>query len=755
MIKKRIKLLFIFTVLALLLLSSATVFAAQNTPTIKRLSGDNRYATSASVALNGWTQSDYAVLAYGKGFPDALGATPLAKKYNAPILLTETNFIPIETLNAIQQLKVRNIIIVGGNGVVSSAVEQKLTSLGITVTRISGQDRYETAIKVAEQLDNVTEIAITTGEGFADSLSIAPIAAKMNMPIILVQHNAIPGVVKNYINSHKLIKTYVIGSGTSLNNAVLSGLSNTELITGKDKYQINLNIIDKFKSNLNLSTIYLTTGENFADALSGSILAGKNSNPLVLVGNNPSTEKDYFTNNFTSILNINVLGGVGAVTDEIVNQLIGTSATQALPITSKVDKIEFVSTDLTKTGTNTATFRYRVLDQNGADITKTVPTSEINAVASVSSTINLDPSTETGTITFNTAYDTEKPVIVTLIDIVVGKSAILNGQTSEQVPTIIGNTSVAEIDILSTNLASTGTNTATFKYKVLDKTGRDITSTVSVSDMYGIAWIGSSSTPVTLDPLTGTGKLTYDFSISSQKATVQIMCNNGIVGTSTLSSGSTESTSAADTKVAEIHFPTYTLTKTGINTGTFKYELLNQNGDDITKLIPASEIEASVLGGPLVTLDPSTETGTLTFDASNNYEENMVTLVDKIYRVSGRIDLPPLNSGTGTVDGNSKIGKIMILSNSLAVAANLDGTPGNGYAMFKAYDQNGNDVTCSPLAYNIKFTCNVGTISSTRNGLIIVVPNRGIDLSALKSISITATDPTTEVSTSATLTIGQ
>jgi putative cell wall-binding protein len=750
MVRKKIKLSFIFTVLALLLFSTATVFAADSTPTIKRLSGTDRDATSAAVALSGWTQSNYAILASGENFPDAISAAPLAKKYEAPILLTETNSIPAETLNAIQQLKVKNIIIIGGTGSISSAVEEQLTSSGIVVTRIFGQDRYETCIKIAEQLDNVTEIAVVTGESFPDALSISPIAVKRNMPIILVSHNEIPTVVKNYVSNHKLTTTYVIGSGTSLNNAVLKGMSNIELVTGNDKYQINLNIIDKFKSDLNLSTVYLASGENFPDALSGSILAGKNSNPLLLIGNGPSIEKNYFTNNSSTISNINILGGIGVIPDEVINELIGKSSTSTL------DKIEFVSTNLTKTGPNTATFQYRVLDKSGADITNEIPESEISAVAAVSSSIKLDPSKGTGTITFNNPSDAGKQVIVTLIDLANGKAVSLNEQNSGSEPTNpMVSSPVAEIDISSTSFTSTSANTATFNYKILDKNGSDITKTVPVSDLYSISWIGSSSVLISLDPSTGTGTITYNFSDTDKNIIVQLVCNNGIVGTATLSLDSTESTSITDTRVAKIEFPTYTLTKTGANTGTFKYELLNQKGDDITKLVPASEIEASVFGGPLVTLDPSTETGTITFDSSNNYEENMVTLVDKTYGISNKIDLPPLNPGTGSISGNSKIGKIMILSTSLGVATNVDGTPGNGYATFKAYDQNGNDITSSPLVNNIKFTCDVATVSAQMNGLITVVPNKEVDLSTLKSISITANDPTTGVSTSATLTIGQ
>lgn len=542
MFAKTVKLSFTIIFITLILSVTTNVFALQSDLTIKRLSGDNRYATSAKVALSGWSQSDYAVLAYGEDFPDALSAAPLAKKYNAPILLTETNSIPKETLDVIQQLKVEHIIIIGGTKIISSEVEQQLTCSGITVTRIFGDDRYETSVKIAEQLDNVTKIALVTGESFGDALSISPIAAKMNMPIILIRHNAIPSVVAEYINSHKLTKTYIIGLGTSLGNNILTGLTNVELVTGNDKYRINQNIIDKFKNDLNLSTIYIATGENFADALSGSILAGKNSNPLVLVGNNTESKKDYFTNNFGSTQNIDILGGIGAVTDDVVSGLIDASEASRLPVNSTVDKIEFISEKLTKTGTNS---------------------------------------------------------------------------------------------------------------------------------------------------------------------------------------------------------------------GTFEYKVLNRNGEDITKVVPASQLDASVLGGPSISLDSSTGTGTINFDSSNNYIENIITLVDRKTGISGKIDIPPLNPGTNVISIGSRIDKIMIISTVLGVGANSDGTPGKGYVTFKAYDQYGNDITSSGLVNNIMVTCNVGTASATRDGLIIIVPSKNIYLTTVKSVSITAIDTTTGVSTSATFTGSQ
>ncbi|KLU65280.1 N-acetylmuramoyl-L-alanine amidase LytC precursor [Desulfosporosinus acididurans] len=299
-----------FTLLIIVVWIIMFCFPNDSEAATEKLSGADRYATSAIIAENGWKQSDYAILAYGKSFPDALIAAPLAKKYNAPILLTESNFVPKDTLNMIQQLKITHIIIIGGTGIISSSVENHLTSLGINTTRLYGQDKYETSIIVANHLDNVNQIAIVTDEDFADALSISPIAAKMNMPIILIPHNVLPDVVRGYVKTHGISKTYIIGVGSSLDKSLVNELPNVEQINGQDKYQRNLAVLDKFKSEMDLDTIYLTSGEYFDDGLSGCALASANCNPLLLVSENSVLQKNYLDEHEITKYNVVVLGGL-------------------------------------------------------------------------------------------------------------------------------------------------------------------------------------------------------------------------------------------------------------------------------------------------------------------------------------------------------------------------------------------------------------------------------------------------------------
>ncbi|MBU3155768.1 hypothetical protein [Clostridium estertheticum] len=83
---------------------------------------------------------------------------------------------------------------------------------------------------------------------------------------------------------------------------------------------------------------------------------------------------------------------------------------------SAVAKIDLVSTQLTNTGNNTATFKYKILNTAGINITQKIPASQIKAASAVNSSITLDPLTGTGTITFTASYDVSKPISITLID---------------------------------------------------------------------------------------------------------------------------------------------------------------------------------------------------------------------------------------------------------------------------------------------------------------------------------------------------
>lgn len=316
--KKRI---LMFSAISLIALTFSSVrVSAQGTT--KRLWGMNRYETSSQISNSGWTKSDYAVIASGENFPDALGAAPLAKKYNAPILLTEKDSLDVNTSSQLTRLGVKHVFIVGGPGAVSSAVENQLKSKSIVVERFYGSNRYETSISIAKQMGNPSEIVIATGEDFSDGLTVGPIAANKGIPVILVPKTNLPSVVKDYIADKNISKTYVIGGNDIIDDSVASQFPNVERITGSNRYERNVNIINRFSSDIDFSKVCLASGENFPDALSGTAYAALNSSPVFLVSPNlGESEKAFISSKILKVKETNILGGEGAVSQSILNNI--------------------------------------------------------------------------------------------------------------------------------------------------------------------------------------------------------------------------------------------------------------------------------------------------------------------------------------------------------------------------------------------------------------------------------------------------
>lgn len=319
-------------------LSAATSTDVSAIERSSRLWGENRYKTSVEVSKNGWGTSDYAIIVRGDEFADALCAAPLAQKYNAPILLNGSDVLNDDIKNEIQRLNVKNVIIIGGSGVISNDVENELRKIA-SVERISGQDRYETSVKVAQKVGISSKIVIASGEDFPDALSVASIAAEKQMPILLTPKAELPNIVKEYINKNKIELSYIIGGEGAVSTKVENEVPKPKRLSGKDRYETNTAILNEFKNELNFDNIYVAAGdgvvsssgkkEGFADALSGAPLAARNSAPIILTYNTVSDPVKGFMDSskamFTPETKVIAIGGNAVVSENIMDTLDGAT----------------------------------------------------------------------------------------------------------------------------------------------------------------------------------------------------------------------------------------------------------------------------------------------------------------------------------------------------------------------------------------------------------------------------------------------
>lgn len=324
MLKSKPKILIAFLAAFIMAGNSGTYAKADTTDTINRIAGADRYDTADAIVEKGWTQSDMVVITSGVDFPDALCAGPLAKKYNAPIFLAAKDGLSDETIDKIKELNATKVIIVGGKGAVSANVEIQLSGIGITsVQRIGGTNRYNTSVLVAEQLNKPSAVVIALGDNYPDVLSISAIASQQGMPIILASKNSLSDEAVNYIKNSGVTKTYIVGGTSVLSSSIENSVPNPIRLSGSNRYETNLAVLNQFTPNLMFNNVYIATGNNFADALAGCELAAKSQSPIILVSNNLTSRMSNYIKRHISInTNVIALGGNNAVNDSIIEEIL-------------------------------------------------------------------------------------------------------------------------------------------------------------------------------------------------------------------------------------------------------------------------------------------------------------------------------------------------------------------------------------------------------------------------------------------------
>ena len=283
-------------------------------PEITRISGADRYETAVKIAKADYQKgaASEVVLATGQDFPDALAGAPLAYQLDAPILLTNAKSLPKSVKDAFTYFGVEHVTILGGTKAISKDVENELKKMNISFDRISGANRYETAAKIAAELiPGISDTAfVTYGGNFPDALSVASIAALEGSPILLTNTKAIPAETAKALKNYK--NTYAIGGPAVISGDVVKKLPNGKRISGENRYETSVAVIEAFDMPVFSTT--LATGADFADALTGSVYAANNYEPVVLTKKDglstPAANLflDYETMNYTILGGKNALG---------------------------------------------------------------------------------------------------------------------------------------------------------------------------------------------------------------------------------------------------------------------------------------------------------------------------------------------------------------------------------------------------------------------------------------------------------------
>jgi len=282
-----------------------------------------------------------AIFTTSANWPDALGGSALAGALNAPILLTEPATLTEAVRSELHRLGVRRIIILGGEGAVSTAVSVELRQLpgSVAVSRIAGADRYLTADVVAAAAIDATPdwdgtAFVATGSDFPDALGASPLAAAGGWPIYLDRPGpGTDGALVKTMAEAGVTRVIILGGTGAVPPALESalrarfGTGSVDRLAGAGRYETAVAVATYgvTHAGLDWDRLALATGQDFPDALAGGALQARRGSVLLLT---PSATlhdvvRTTLTAQASTIYEACFLGGAAAVSPEVRTQVAG------------------------------------------------------------------------------------------------------------------------------------------------------------------------------------------------------------------------------------------------------------------------------------------------------------------------------------------------------------------------------------------------------------------------------------------------
>lgn len=258
-----------------------------------RLGGYDRYETAVNIAKEIQRIKPFQEVVVTNAYAnvDAISIAPIAAAKGIPVLLVDKDSVPTVVSDFIKLSGINKTYVIGGTAVVSDSVKDALPN----AIRLSGNDRFDTNTEVLKQFENLIVggtmfFANGSDSSLIDSLTGAPMAAKLGGAIVLSNKEAIPDGTKEFIQTDIALKNPGILGGTAVmsdaavqnlgyiqpgQSAILNGAIelNTPNATFKD-VTVNGNILvdadgETLQNVIVNGTVFMDPGKDGATTLDG------------------------------------------------------------------------------------------------------------------------------------------------------------------------------------------------------------------------------------------------------------------------------------------------------------------------------------------------------------------------------------------------------------------------------------------------------------------------------------------------------
>jgi putative cell wall-binding protein len=247
----------------------------------------------------------------------------LAAAKDGPLLLTSSGSLDVVTSAEIQRVlpKGGTVYLLGGTSALSDAVSAAITGLGDVPIRVSGADRFATAVAIAGVMGNPTTIFEASGTNFPDAISAVPAAVAAHGAILLTNGAVQSAATTAYLSAHPTSRYAVGGPAVAADPSAIS-------IAGADRYATSDAVaLAFFPATAGVS---VASAANFPDALAAGSVAGAANQPMLLVpgtGTLPEPIASYLTTHAGGITSVQAFGGTTAVADAVLGEVAQSIAT--------------------------------------------------------------------------------------------------------------------------------------------------------------------------------------------------------------------------------------------------------------------------------------------------------------------------------------------------------------------------------------------------------------------------------------------
>ncbi|WP_291300852.1 cell wall-binding repeat-containing protein [Desulfosporosinus sp. BICA1-9] len=184
-----------------------------------RLGGYDRYETAVNIAKEIQKIKPFQEVVVTNAFAnvDAISIAPIAAAKGIPVLLVDKDSVSKVVSDFIKSSGINKTYVIGGTAVVSNLVKDALPN----ALRLGGNDRFDTNTEVLKQFENLIVggsmfFANGNDTSLIDSLTGAPMAAKLGGAIVLSNKEAVPVGTKAFIQTDIALKNPGILGGTAV-----------------------------------------------------------------------------------------------------------------------------------------------------------------------------------------------------------------------------------------------------------------------------------------------------------------------------------------------------------------------------------------------------------------------------------------------------------------------------------------------------------------------------------------------------------